>query len=123
MIRDPPAPHHLTLDTRHSTSRPALKSILMLDPAHFQPVIQNHQLIGWRYTNIGNRAPIASQVFLPEEVWFEKLPNPLDFWRGLSPLHVASLAAKTDFAAAAFMHGLMENNADNGLIVRTSEQP
>src|SRR5213076_1145570 len=35
---------------------------------------------------------------------------------------VASLPAKTDFAAAAFMHGLMENNADNGLIIRTAEQ-
>ena len=44
--------------------------------------------------------PLASQVFLPEEVWFEKLPNPFDFWRGLSPLLAADLAAKTDFAAA-----------------------
>src|SRR3954464_13248447 len=43
------------------TPNPALKSILMLDPAHFQPIIQNHELMGWRYTNMGNRAPLASQ--------------------------------------------------------------
>ena len=35
-------------------------------------------------------APLASQVFLPEEVWFEKLPNPFDFWRGMPPLYAAS---------------------------------
>ena len=104
------------------TRRPRLKSILMLDPACFLPIIKDHQLEGWRYNGPGHRAPIPSQVFLPEEVWFEKLPNPVDFWRGFPPLHAASLAAKTDFAAAAFMHGLIENNADSGLIVRTSEQ-
>jgi phage portal protein BeeE len=65
---------------------------------------------------------MESQVFLPEEVWFEKLPNPFDFWRGMSPLEVAGIAARTDFAAGVFMKGLIENNADSGLIVRTNEQ-
>src|SRR4051812_37545156 len=101
--------------------KPVLQSILMPDPALFSPILQGHQLQGWRYSNRANRSPLQSQVFLPEEVWFEKLPNPLDFWRGLPPLYVASLAAKTDFAASAFMNGLMENNADNGLIVRTAD--
>ena len=63
-----------------------------------------------------------TRVFLPEEVWFDRLPNPFDFWRGLSPLSVASLAAKTDFAASSFMYGLMDNNADAGLIVRSDQQ-
>jgi len=31
---------------------------------------------------------LESQLFLPEEVWFEKLPNPFDFWR--RPLSPAS---------------------------------
>src|ERR1051326_4982798 len=37
-------------DERRSplTNRPALKSIVMLDPAHFQPVIKDRQLEGWR---------------------------------------------------------------------------
>ena len=59
---------------------------------------------------------------MPEEVWFEKLPNPFDFWRGMSPLQAASLPAKTDFATSAFMKGLLDNNADMGLIVRTQAQ-
>ena len=99
-----------------------LKNILILDPAHFEHVIEDHRLVGWRYKAFRKDAPLESQVFLPEEVWFEKLPNPFDFWRGLPPLYVADLAARSDFAAAAFMKGFMENNADNGLIVRTSEQ-
>ena len=99
-----------------------LVRILMLDPAHFQHIIRNHELAGWRYTGSGVTGPIASQVFLPEEVWFEKLPNPFNFWRGMPPLQVAALPAKTDFAAASFMRGLMENNADAGLIVRSDQQ-
>ena len=98
-----------------------IKNILILDPLRFQHIVEDNQLIGWRYTGLGPRAPLASQVFLPEEVWFEKLPNPFDFWRGLSPLQVAGLAARTDFAAGAFMRGIIENNADTGVIVRSNE--
>lgn len=99
-----------------------LKSVLMLDPAHFQHIIKDHELVGWRYSGPGPTSPISSQVFLPEEVWFEKLPNPFNFWRGMAPLHAAALAAKTDHAAASFMRGLMENNADLGVIVHTEQQ-
>src|SRR5438552_1449321 len=106
-----------------SRSSPRRRSrIILADPAHFQHIIEDHQLIGWRYTGFGRQTPLASQVFLPEEVWFEKLPNPFNFWRGLAPLQVAGLAAQTDFAAAAFMKGVMENNGDLGLIVRVKDQ-
>src|SRR5512140_363669 len=98
--------------------RRALKSILILDPDRFQHVIEDNRLIGWRYTGLGHDAPLHSQVLLPEEVWFERLPNPFDFWRGMSPLSVAALPAQTDYAAGSFMKGLMENNADLGVIVR-----
>jgi phage portal protein BeeE len=114
---------HSQLSTFNSQlSGRTLKSVLILDPSHFQHIVQDYQLVGWRYTGFPASTPLASQVFLPEEVWFEKLPNPFHFWRGLSPLMVAGVAAKTDFAASAFMKGLMENNADLGVIVRT-EQP
>src|ERR1051326_6915558 len=72
------------------TQNAKLKTVLLLDPARFQHLIEDHQLIGWRYTGLGPRSPLASQVFLPEEVWFEKLPNPFDFWRGLPPLYARS---------------------------------
>ena len=104
--------------TRHASPR-RLRSVLLLDPARFQHIVEDHQLIGWRYTGLGPQTPLASQVFLPEEVWFEKLPNPFDFWRGFSPLYAAGMAAQTDFAASAFMRGVIENNADNGLVVRS----
>src|SRR5438552_3067240 len=109
-----------SLSTLHARRR--LSRVLILDPAHFHHIIEDHQLIGWRYTGFGRQTPLASQVFLPEEIWFEKLPNPFNFWRGLAPLQVAGLAAQTDFAAGAFMKGVMENNGDLGLIVRVAEQ-
>lgn len=98
-----------------------LRQVLLLDPARFQHIIEDHQLIGWRYTGFGPEAPLASQVFLPEEIWFEKLPNPFNFWRGLAPLTAAALAAQTDFAAGAFMRGIIENNGDTGVMVRTQD--
>jgi hypothetical protein len=84
-------------------------------------VIQDHELVGWRYTDKSKSAPLEPQVFLPEEVWHDKLPDPFNFWRGLSPLVSADLAIRTDYAAAAFMRGYIENNADNGIMVRTQE--
>ncbi|HSU54722.1 MAG TPA: phage portal protein [Candidatus Dormibacteraeota bacterium] len=99
-----------------------LARILMLDPAQVQHIVENHELVGWRYTGAGRQAPINSQIFLPEEVWFEKMPNPFDFWRGFPPLYLADIAARTDFAAASFMRGFIENNADLGVIVKTDQQ-
>ena len=93
----------------------------MLNVHRFHHIVENNQLLGWRYTG-SSHLPLESQVFLPEEVWFEKLPNPFDFWRGMPPLYVAALAARTDFAAANFMHGLIDNNADLGLIIKTATQ-
>jgi HK97 family phage portal protein len=99
-----------------------LKSVLILDPGRFQHIVQNNQLMGWRYVDYSRNSPLSSQVFLPEEVWHEKLPNPFDFWRGMSPLAVAATAAGTDYAASLFMKGIMENNGDTGTILRTDEQ-
>ena len=98
-----------------------LRSVLILDPERFQHIVDDNRLVGWRYTGFGPATPLASQVFLPEEVWHEKLPNPFDFWRGFPPLYVAGMAAGTDYAAGAFMRGIIENNADSGVIVRTDK--
>jgi HK97 family phage portal protein len=104
-----------------TAQRPRLKTVLILDPASFQHIVENNQLIGWRYSGAGSQGALPTQVFLPEEVWHEKLPNPFDFWRGLSPLQVAGMPAQTEFAAGAFMRGIIENNADSGVIVRTDK--
>ncbi len=99
--------------------RRRLKRVLILDPDRFQHIVEDHQLTGWRYRGADHSSPIDSQLFLPEEVWFEKLPNPFSFWRGLSPLSVASNAARTDYSAGVFMRGIIENNGESGVIVRT----
>jgi HK97 family phage portal protein len=101
---------------------PRLRAVLILDPSRFQHIVQDNQLMGWRYIDYSRNSPLSSQVFLPEEVWHEKLPNPFDFWRGMSPLAVAATAAGTDHAASLFMKGIMENNGDGGTVIRTAEQ-
>jgi HK97 family phage portal protein len=108
------------LDGRNG--REGLRSVLILDPARFQHIVQDNQLVGWRYVDYGRNSPLSSQVFLPEEVWHEKLPNPFHFWRGMSPLAVAATAAGSEYAASLFMKGLLENNGEAGTILRTNEQ-
>lgn len=91
----------------------------LLDPAGFRHVVEDGQLIGWRYTATGSDAMLRTQDFLPGEVIHHKLPNPFNLWRGLSPLVVAGLPAQADYAASQFHKGLMLNNADTGVIVTT----
>ena len=109
-------------DSALGGGRASLRSVLILDPARFQHIVQDNELVGWRYMDYSRNSPLSSQVFLPEEVWHEKLPNPFDFWRGMSPLAVASVAAGTDHAASLFMKGVMENNGEAGTVLRTNEQ-
>jgi len=78
--------------------------------------------MGWRYNAPRYNAPLPPMNFLPEELVHIKLPNPFNFWRGMSPLTVGWLAAQTDYASSQFMKGTMLNNADTGLIVSTPEQ-
>ncbi len=107
---------------RSTRALPKLKAVLILEPSRFQHIVRDNELIGWRYVDYGRNSPLSSQVFLPEEVWHEKLPNPFDFWRGMSPLATASTAAGTDYAAALHMRGIMENNGETGTVLRTTEQ-
>jgi phage portal protein BeeE len=109
-----------------------IQNLLVLNPDSLHEVILNGELAGWRFTPApawGGGAPSSicnlpssSSVFLPEDLIHIRLPNPYNFWRGLSPLTIAWLAAQTDFAAAQFMKGTMLNNGDTGLIVTTEQQ-
>src|SRR5258706_2308 len=98
------------------------RRLVLLSPDHFHHVIDDHELVGWRYSGFGSQAPLETQVFLPDEVIHDKLPNPFNAWRGMSPLTVAVLAAETDYASAQFLKGTMINNADTGLIACMDEQ-
>lgn len=95
--------------------------LVVVSPDSFREVVRAHELLGWQYTG-NQQAPLGSQAFLPEEIIFDRLANPHDFWRGASPLSVAKLAAASDYASAQFMKGLMLNNADTGVIVTTDQQ-
>jgi HK97 family phage portal protein len=103
-------------------SQSAIRNLLVLNPDHFRHVIEGYDLIGWRYMPPETAGPTHPLELLPDEVIHDFMPNPYLFWRGLSPLSVAMLAAQTDYASAQFMKGLMLNNADTGVIVRTDQQ-
>ena len=100
--------------------RPSMMAVL--SPDQFREVINQNMLAGWRYTGSGQQSPAPTMDLLPEEVVTDRLANPFDFWRGLSPLTVARLAAQSDYASAQFEKGLMLNNADTGVIVTTDQQ-
>lgn len=110
-----------------ASSVPSVSSVfnhlLILSPDSLHEITQNGELLGWRYSGCST-ADLRPQtsVLLPEELIHIKLPNPFNFFRGLSPLTVAWLSAQTDYASAQFMKGLMFNNADTGLIVTTDAQ-
>jgi phage portal protein BeeE len=99
-----------------------IKTMLTLEPGLFWHIVQGYELTGWRYTGSPLLTPLPSEILLPTEVLHHRTFNPYLYWRGMSPLIVATLAAMTDYAAAQFMKGLMMNNADTGVIVTTDQQ-
>jgi HK97 family phage portal protein len=101
-----------------------IQNLLVLCPDHLHEIIRSGELAGWRYSaaSINYQPSTINPVLLPEELIHIRLPNPFNFWRGMSPLTVAWLAAQTDYAASQFMKGTMLNNADTGLIVTTDQQ-
>ncbi len=117
--------HQLGRTARAARSAGAapIDSLMILSPDMFWHIVIGYSLEGWRFTGQPLMSPLASQIFLPDEVLFDRKPNPWLFWRGLSPLTVAMLTAESDYAAAAFAKGYMMNNADQGIIVETDQQP
>lgn len=95
--------------------------LIILSPDQFREEVRENMLLGWHYTG-STTAPLETRVLLPEEIISDRLANPYNFWRGMSPLDVARLAAQTDYASAQFQKGLMLNNADTGVIVHTEQQ-
>jgi len=96
--------------------------LIILPPESFREDVRANELAGWRYTGSGQQSPAPSMHLLPTDVMMDRLANPFDFWRGMSPLTVARLAAQSDYASAQFEKGLMLNNADTGVIVTTDQQ-
>src|SRR5882724_11979359 len=97
----------LSASPRLRISASAPSSLLVLSPDHFRHLVHEHDLVGWKFTGFPLSSPLPSMDLLPEEVIHDFLPNPHLYWRGMSPLSVALLAAQTDFASAHFMKGLM----------------
>jgi HK97 family phage portal protein len=98
-------------------------ALLPIDPQRLTIIMDGARVAGWRHMDSPSNSPMVAQVLLREEAIWLRRPHPAAFFSGLSPLTVARLAASTDFAAARFMSGLMQNNADTGVIVETDQQP
>jgi HK97 family phage portal protein len=106
-----------------ATSAPRINRLLTLPPELFWHVVTGYDLSGWRYTGSPLASPLPSEFLLPSEVIHSRTPNPYLFWRGMSPLVVAMIAAGADFAASKYNQGYWLNNADTGLIVSTDAWP
>src|SRR5580765_2028105 len=99
-----------------------IKNLIVLNPDQFRHVVEAVDLVGWRFTAAPLTGPLPPLDLASDEVIHDFLPNPYLYWRGMSPLSVAMLAAQTDYASAQYMKALMLNNADTGVIVRTDQQ-
>lgn len=104
-----------------AVSAPRVQRLLTLPPENFWHMVEGHTLAGWRFTGSPLASPMPSEVLLPGEVIHSRSPNPYLFWRGMSPLVVAMIAAGADFAASKYNQGYWLNNADTGLIVTTDQ--
>jgi HK97 family phage portal protein len=100
---------------------PRIQRMITLPPELFWHMVVGYTLEGWRYTGSPLITPIPSEMLLPSEVVHARLPNPYLYWRGMSPLLVCDVAAKTDFAGEQFQKGLWINNADTGVVVTTEQ--
>lgn len=98
---------------------PQVQRLITLPTEMFWHMVVGYDLQGWRYTGSPLMSPIPSEILLPSEVIHSRNVNPYLFWRGLSPLFVANVAAQSDYAAGKFMQGLMMNNADTGIILES----
>lgn len=106
-----------------ATSAPRINRLLTLPPELFWHVVTGYDLAGWRYTGSPLLTPLPSEFLLPSEVIHSRTPNPYQFWRGMSPLVVAMIAAGADYAASKYNQGYWLNNADTGLIVSSDAWP
>lgn len=98
---------------------PRVRRMMTLSPDMFRHQVVGNDLLEWHYTGSPMVSPLPTEILSPGEVVHSRTANPYDFWRGMSPITVAAVAAQTDFAASKFMSGLMMNNADTGIIVES----
>jgi HK97 family phage portal protein len=103
-------------------SAPKPTQLLILNPDRMRRDVRGGRLVGWYYTASGISEPMEGQYLLASEVIYHRLPLPGAFFDGCPPLSIAMMAASTDYYSAAFMRGLMANNADTGLVVSTDQK-
>jgi phage portal protein BeeE len=104
-----------------SDRNPRVSRMLTLPTELFWHIVQGYDLVAWRYTGSPLLTPVPSEILLPTEVIHSRSPNPYLYWRGMSPLILALLPAKTDYAGEQYQKGLWINNADTGVIVSTEQ--
>jgi HK97 family phage portal protein len=101
---------------------PKVSRLLTLPTELFWHIVTGYELAAWRYTGSPLLTPIPSEILQPGEVIHLRMPNPYLYWRGMSPLLVAMVAAGADYAASQYAKGYWLNNADTGVIVTTDQQ-
>jgi HK97 family phage portal protein len=95
--------------------------LVTLPTDNFWHRVEGHNLMGWHYNSSSTTSPVPGQFLDRDEVIHSRTPNPYDFWRGMSPLGVAMVAAGSDYAAGQYAKGYWMNNADTGVIVTTDQ--
>jgi HK97 family phage portal protein len=95
----------------------------IFNPSHFQEVIQNGQLAGWRYNAFSSvNAGIPKTTFTIEEVIHTKDFNPYSLIRGLAPTSPIKDIIDIDYKSLIFNKAFFDNDATPGMMLSTDEQ-
>jgi len=102
----------------------APQEIWNLDPLEMQVQAGKNLPRGYIHTVHGSEVhwPV-DQITGKSDVFFWKGHNPLDKWRGLAPLHAASLATDTNNAGLRWNYSLLKKGARSSGIVKFKGTP
>ena len=89
-----------------------------LRPDHMDPIVDEREgLVGWAY-RVGNR---TIRYSTDEIIHWKFQRNPLNRFRGLSPIVAARLSLQTDLAAARYNANFFQNGAIPGGLLETEQ--
>lgn len=100
-------------------SRKLPAELWIFNPAHFQAVISNGQLTGWRYA-VANQA--GKMFFTPEEIIHTRDFNPYHLLKGIPPTTPISKVLDIDWQSLIFNKAFFDNDATPGMMLGTDDK-
>jgi len=101
------------------------KELWRQSPVHMTVIGSETGMVGkYVFKNAGKEITFpVDQLTGESELFFKKMPNPLNYWRGQSPLQAAALAVDSHNAGMIWNNSLLENSARPSGIIELTGTP